>query len=398
MNRHRSLKGSRRATLPVVVVCLFSSVSLLIPFVGCHKAAEEQSITIGAILPLSGNGAKYGEAARKGIELAREEINSRNRIRGKMLNVVYEDSQGDPRRAVDAFRKLTSVDHVPAVIGDLFSSATLAVAPLANESKVVLLSPTSSAPELTGAGPFVFRNVASDVFEGSVMASFAQENLKIDRVAILYINNAYGLGIEKVFKTSFTERGGHIVAEEAFPEGATDFRSQLTKIRSANPEAVYIVGYRELGPLLKQAYEIGFRKQFLSTVMFEDPENLRVAGRAAEGVIYSARAYDSQSGEPAIQTFVSAFQQKYGQVPDIFAALSYDATKILALAMERNGFQPDDIRQGLLGIKNFPGVAGLTSFDKNGDVIQPAMIKIVQNGTFVRYSGKPVTGPTVVSH
>lgn len=389
MNNHRSLKRSRAAVFPAAFMSLLCALLVLIPVAGCRRAAEDQSITVGAILPLTGNGAKYGEAARKGIELAREEINSRNRIRGKMLNVVYEDSQGDPRRAVDAFRKLTSVDRVPAVIGDLFSSATLAVAPLANESRVVLLSPTSSAPELTGAGPFVFRNVASDVFEGSVMAGFVEENLKFNRVAILYINNAYGLGIEKVFKTSFTERGGHIVAEEAFPEGATDFRSQLTKIRAANPEAVYIVGYRELGPLLKQAYEVGFRKQFLSTVMFEDPENLRVAGRAADGVIYSARAYDPQSGEPAIQAFVSAFRQKYGQVPDIFAALSYDATKILALGMERNGFQPDGIRQGLLGIKDFPGVAGLTSFDKNGDVIQPALIKIVQNGTFVRYSGKP---------
>jgi branched-chain amino acid transport system substrate-binding protein len=230
------------------------------------------------------------------------------------------------------------------------------------------------------------------------MADFAKENLKIDRVAILYINNAYGLGIEKVFKTSFTERGGQIVAEEAFPEGATDFRSQLTKIRAADPGAVYMVGYRELGPLLKQAYEIRLRKQFLSTVMFEDPENLRVAGRAAEGVIYSARAYDPQSGEPTIKSFISAFQQKYGQVPDIFAALSYDATKILALAMERNGFQSDAIRQGLLGIKDFPGVAGLTSFDEHGDVIQPALIKIVQNGEFVRYSGAPVAGSSVVSH
>ena len=150
MNNHQSFKRSRAAMFPTAFISLFCALLVLTAVSGCRRASEDQSITVGAILPLTGNGAKYGEAARKGIELAREETNSRNRIRGKMLNVVYEDSQGDPRRAVDAFRKLASVDRVPAVIGDLFSSATLAVAPLANESRVVLLSPTSSAPELTG--------------------------------------------------------------------------------------------------------------------------------------------------------------------------------------------------------------------------------------------------------
>lgn len=194
---------------------------LVLALAGCQQEAGRapeggSPIEIGFVGPLTGGGAKYGEAARKAIELAGAEINQRAGVRGPAIRVVYEDSQGDPRRAVDAFRKLVSVNKVPAVIGDLFSSATLAVAPIANESEVVLLSPTSSAPGITYAGPFVFRNVASDIFEGSVMAEFARNRVGLSRVAVLYINNAYGAGIREVFVREFRAVGvSTMLAERA---------------------------------------------------------------------------------------------------------------------------------------------------------------------------------------
>jgi branched-chain amino acid transport system substrate-binding protein len=346
-------------------------------------AHRQDGIAIGAVLPLTGEGAKYGESARKAIELAFSEVNAAGGIKGKPIQVIYEDSQGVPQKGVSAFQKLITVDHVPAVIGDLFSSVTLAMAPLANQNRVVILSPTSSAPRITEAGDYVFRNCASDVFEGRVMGEAARRRLGISTVAILYINNDYGVGIVDVFRKTFTAEGGTVVATEAFPQGATDFRAQLTKAASARPQAIYLVGYKELGQLLKQATELGIKARFLSTVMFEDPEILKVAGPAADGVIYSARAYDPASNNPTIRPFVSAYKARFGEAPDIFAAFSYDAARIMTLAIQRGGPTGDGIREALYSIVDFPGVCGSTSFDRNGDVTQPAFLKTVREGKFV---------------
>ena len=354
-------------------------------WVSCQKKVEEKVVKIGAILPLTGDAAKYGESAKEGIELAIEEINAEGGVKGHKIEIIYEDSQGLPTTGVSAFQKLITSNRVPAVIGGLFSSVTLAIAPIANREHVVVLSPTSSAPAITKAGDYIFRNCASDIFEGKIMAEAARKTLGLSKVAIIYINNDYGVGIKDVFKKEFTALGGKILAEEAFDQGATDFRTQITKVKQANPEAVYIIGYRELGSLLKQAKELGLNVQFLSTVMFEDPEILKIAGTAAEGVIYSARAYNPKSKEPIVKKFVEKYEMKYHKEPDIFAALSYDAVLILAKAMEIGGFTADGIKGALYGIRDFQGVAGVTSFDENGDVVKPAVLKIVRNSKFVKF-------------
>lgn len=366
----------------VIVVAL----SIMLIVTQTKKEAEE--INIGAILPLTGDGGKYGDASKKGIELALDEINASGGVKGKRIKMIYEDTQGDPKFGVSAMQKLVTVDKVIVVIGGLFSSVTLAVSPIANQNKVVLLSPASSSPKITNAGDYIFRNCASDIFEGSIIGKHAFAELGFKKVAILYINNDYGVGIRDVFKREFMSRGGTVTSEESFEQGATDFRTQLTKIKGSEPEAIYMVGYKELGQLLKQAKELGITSQFLSTVMFEDPEIVKIAGGAAEGVIYSSRAYDTESKEGVTYDFVRRFKQKYNETPDIFAGLSYDAMKILALAMERGGFNSDGIKGALYGIKHYPALVGDTSFDENGDVIQPAVIKTVKGGKFVKFSVK----------
>lgn len=355
---------------------------------GCQKKAEEKVVKIGGLMPLSGDGAKYGQSAKSGIDLAIEGINAKGGVKGHKIEVIYEDSQGLPTAGVSAFQKLITSNEIPTVIGGLFSSVTLAIAPIANREHVVVLSPTSSAPAITEAGDYIFRNCASDIFEGEIMARAAKGTLGLTRIAIIYINNDYGVGIKNVFKKEFTVLGGKLVAEEAFPQEATDFRTQITKIKQANPEAVYIIGYRELGSLLKQAKELGLNVQFLSTVMFEDPEILKIAGNAAEGAIYSARAYDPKSKSPVVEKFVENYKMKYHREPDIFAALSYDAAAILAKAMGLGNFTAEGIKKALYDIKDFSGVAGITSFDKNGDVITPAVLRIVKNGQFVGFHGE----------
>lgn len=372
----------KRITRPLLVLVLVVAVSLL----GCRRTG--QGIKIGAILALTGDAAKYGQACRRGIDLAVEQTNSTGGIGGRKLSIVYEDTQADPKIGVSALRKLITVDKVQVVIGAGASSVTLAAAPIAEENDVVLLSPVSSAPAVTQAGDYIFRNVMSDLYEGSGMAQFARKELKIARAAILYINNDFGVGLRDSFKRRFEQLAGEITSVESFEQGASDFRTQLIKIKNSQPEAIYLVGYKEMGRVLRQAGEMAIGIRFLSFAMFEDPEILKMAGNAAEGVYYSSRAYDPQSREDVVSDFVKKYRSRFNAEPDIFAALSYDAARIVFLAIKKGGPTGREIKKALYTIKDFPGVTGTTSFDQNGDVIKSVSIKMVKNGQFAWHTRK----------
>lgn len=349
----------------------------------------ENIIRIGAILPLSGDAAQYGKAAQKGIELAVEEVNKQEKLSGEKIKIIFEDTQGNPKAGVTVVQKLILKDKIIAVIGDLFSSVTLAVAPIVNRKEIVLLSPASSSPEITKAGDYIFRNCPSDIYEGNIMSDYAYSHLKISKVGILYVNNDYGIGIKTVFKKDFIIKSGQIIAEESFEQNATDFRTQLLKINSQHPEAIYLIGHKEMGLALKQSRELGITCQFLSTVMFEDPKILEIAGDAAEGVIYSASAFDVKSDKPSIRQFVDSYKNKYNVDPDIFSALSYDSVLILKKALSDKSFSARELKEALYAIKDYDGVMGLISFDSNGDVQISPVIKQVKNGKFVPINRKP---------
>jgi branched-chain amino acid transport system substrate-binding protein len=349
------------------------------------QPTEPGEIKIGAIAPLSGPAALYGEGMKRGIDLAVEELNANGGINGNKIQIVYEDSQIDPKLAVSAIQKLISVDKVPVVIGPMGSSEVLSVAPIAERKHVVVLSPTASTPEITNAGDYIFRNIPSDVYEGSETAKFAYQQLGFRKIAILYINNDYGVGLRDVFKRTFESLGGTITVAEAYEPGANDFRTQLTRIKDSEPEAIYSIAYKENIQILKQIKELGIDAQILGTTPFEDPEILEKAGETAEGVIYAFVGYDPTSESEEVQQFLHNFSDKYGIQPDPSAAMSYDAMKIVALAIEKGGYTADGIKEALYGIKNFPGVAGLTSFDENGDAMKPIQFRIVKNGKFVKY-------------
>lgn len=362
-----------------LAVGLLVAVIIIVTQVGNQ---EEGVIKIGAILPLTGDGAQYGKAAQRGIELAAKNINEQSGINDKKIIIVFEDTQGNPKTGVTAIQKMILKDKVNVVIGDLFSSVTLAVAPIMNQKNIVLLSPASSSPKITQAGDYVFRNCPSDVYEGGVMANYASSQLKIKKVAILYVNNDYGIGIKKIFRETFTANSGQVVAEESFGQDATDFRNQLVKIDSFQPEGIYLIGHKEMGLVLKQARELGIKCQFLSTVMFEDPTILEIAKDAAEGVIYSASAFDVKSEQPIIKKFVDSYREEYNADPDVFSALSYDSVAILKKAMSGNSGSTQEIKEALYAIKDFDCVMGTISFDSNGDVKIAPVIKQVKNGQF----------------
>ena len=362
-------------------VLILIIAALAVSLIVTQTKKEPEEIKIGAIFALTGDAAMYGESAKNGLELAIEELNKK--LLDKKITVVYEDNQGDPSKAVSSFQKLADVDKVKYIIGPLGTPEVLAVAPIAEKKKIIILTPTSSGPQLTQAGDYIFRNCMSDLIEGSALAEFVFKELKARTAGILYINNDYGIGLRDAFKKRFDVLGGEILAEESFRRGDTDFRTQLLKIKFKNPHVLLLIGYAEMGQILKQARELGIKIQVVSTSNFEMPEILEIAGNAAENIYYTYQGFDIESEEEVVKKFANSYRAKYNKEPDIFAALTYDAMKILAKAIERGGTDVENVKKELYGIKNFIGVTGKTSFDKNGDVIKPIGIKKVENGKFI---------------
>lgn len=370
----------RRIFISAVLFLLVASI--FVP--GCQRKSDEE-IKIGCVMPLTGSGSLWGQNGRKGVELALAEINGAGGIGGKKVRVLFEDSQTEPRTAVSAFRKLVDIEGVKASIVDMISSNVLAIAPIANEKKVVIISPGASSPEITTAGDYVFRNWPSDALQGEEAASIAFKKLGWKRIGIFYINNEYGKGLRNVFGKTFTELGGQVIIEETFEQGASDFRTSISKLGRARLDGIYLIGYpKEVPIIIKQSRELRLPVNFLGTETFEDPGILQQAGQAAEGVLYLLpKSPDPQSGKA--KHFREAFRTKFGEEPGVPADVAYDALFILKWAIERVGYDPDKIKDQLYLLKDWEGASGLTSFDSNGDAIKPFDLKTVKSGQFTFY-------------
>lgn len=372
-----------RKVIAIILVLAIASGGLIL---GCAK--EEKEIKIGVITPLTGGSAKYGEDIKRGYDLAVEEINEKGGIKGRKIRLIYEDSEAQPQKAVSAALKLIERDKVVAILGALVSSATLAVAPIAEKNEVVLLSSASSSPKITKAGDYVFRNEISDRYGAKETARLFFD-IGFKKITILYINNDFGIGFRDVVQETYEELGGVITRTETFEQDAKDFRTQLSKIKESNPEAVLIVSYKEAILILRQMKELGIKKQILSTALFEDPEVVEKAGHMAEGTIYTYYGtFDPKSQDINITEFMNKFKEKYGVDPEYYAPIGYDAVKILALAIKKGDLEPVRIKDALYKIINFPGLSGITTFDENGDVAKPVILKTVQHGKFVNYERK----------
>jgi branched-chain amino acid transport system substrate-binding protein len=345
--------------------------------------APGAEVEIGALLPLSGDTASYGENAQDAIDLAVEQINGAGGIDGATVRVVYKDTKAEPSAGVAAFNELIEDGKISAVIGPMASPVALAVAPLAEAKQVVLVSPSASSPELTTAGEYIFRTCLSDQYEGLVLARLAAVTLGYHTASVLCIDNAYGRGLADVFEEAFAAAGGTVVSRETFAESSTDFAEPLARIAETAPQVILLVGYAQMGEILVEARSIGLTQQVLSSVMFDNPEILAAAGSAAEGVLFTSWTPDPATPSPERLEFEAAYRIKYGAEPGIFAAESYDAMRLLGTVIAERGDSADAIRMGLLGISGYPGASGEITFDENGDCIKPVFVKTVQDGQFV---------------
>ncbi len=370
----------------VGIIILFC-VALAIVIIMTQTKKEPEEIRIGMVLPLTGNVAAAGEMAKRGIDLAIKEINNEGGVSGKKIIAIYEDSQGNPKDGAFAIQRLISLYRVPAVIGEILSSVTLAIAPIAEKNRTILISPASSNPQIREAGDYIFRIWPSDTFEGKIMANFIFGEKELNKVAVFYSTDDYGIGIKEVFIKEFNKLGGEVIIVESYNEGESDFRTQLAKIKETQSQAIYLVGhYKEMALILRQAEELSIKFQFFSVSAFEVPELLILADEAAEGVIYAVPTYDPNNKEDeSTRSFIYNFREMYDEIPGIIEAHSYDAMKILAYALEKSDFSREKIKDMLYQIKEYPGITGQITFDEKGDVLKPLRIKIVKNKSFVDY-------------
>lgn len=356
---------------------------------GEESSSEEASssdggeLHIGANLELSGAVATYGSSISEGIDLAVEEINESGGINGMQVKVTKVDNKSDAAEATNGAIKLTSQDQVTAIIGAATSGNTLAQAEIANDTETILLSPSATAPNVTvnedgSLNEYVFRTSYIDPFQGTIAANFALDELGV-KTAAIYADNAsdYAKGLGEAFKETFEAGGGEIVAEEAYVAKDTDFKSTLTRIKSAEPEFVFIPGYyEEVGLIVKQARELGIDVPLMGADGWDSPTLLDLAGADALNNTYITNHYSSDDPDETIQNFVTKFKEKYdGNAPNAFHALGYDAVYLLKDAIERAGStEPAAIKEALEATEELALVSGVITIDEDHNPIKSATI------------------------
>ncbi len=322
-------------------------------------------IKIGFIGPLTGDTAGIGENVRAAVEVARDEINAAGGVKGRQIEVVFEDGQCDPKAAVNAGNKLISVDKVVAIVGGLCSSETLAVAPIAEQAKVPLVSYASTNPKITDAGDYIFRFTPSDLFQGKFAAEYLLKTMKKEKVGILYCLSDWCTGIKDVFKQSFVDAGGKVVAEEGYQQEAKDLRSQITKIKAAKPDVIYFLGYSEASIVgLKQLQELGVKVPIFGGDAWDDAKIAEGAGKAANGAMFSVTAAKEYA-----KSFVDAMKAKNADKElNNYSGRGYDILKVFADIMGRVGVDSIKIKDELYKVKDYQGIADTYTLDAKGDL------------------------------
>lgn len=367
-----------------------------------NDGSSTGTILIGYYGDLSGRTSSFGQSTKNGVEMAADEINKAGGINGQQVKIITEDDQGEPNKAATVVTKLINQDGVKALLGEVASSNSLAAAPKAQEAKVPMISPSSTNPAVTQVGDYIFRVCFIDPFQGEVMAKFSATNLKAKRAAILYdFNSDYSRGLFQFFKKSFTGLGGQIVSEQSYTQGDRDFSGQLTAIRSANPDVIYVPGYYgEVGVIANQTKQLGIKAPLLGGDGWDAPQLWQLGGAALNGN-YISNHYSVDDPSPSIQKFVKDYQSRYNVLPDALAALGYDSMKVLADAIKRaGGTENVKLRDAIAQTQNFPGVTGAISINQERNAVKPAVVLKLQDSKFVYETTiypEGVTPPTATS-
>jgi len=357
----------------VVIVLVIWGISA---FSGNKAPTETGPIKIGFIAPLTGDAGSIGQGARVAVEIAIDKINSSGGINGRQIQLIAEDGKCSGKEALTVANKLINVDKVKIILGGVCSSETMSVAPIAEQNKIVLLSPGSSNPSITNMGDYIFRDYPSDSFEGMKAADYLFNVIKARKVAVFNVQNDWGVGIRDVFIKKFIELGGTVVVSEQYdPSGPKDYKTQLVKIKNSSPDALYLINYSEPAIIsMKQFKELGINIPVFGVSNMGDPEF--TDSRFSDGVMYPTPT------SPDDEQFKMDMEKKTGDKGIVAgSSQAYDAMNILAMVMRKVGNDSDKIKDELYKVKDYPGVSGNISFDQNGDLASvDYIVKIIKNG------------------
>ncbi len=336
-------------------------------------------------MSMTGDTANFGISSSNAIRMAADEVNRSGGINGKQIELLLQDDRSDPTEAANITTRFVSQDGVHAIIGEVGSSRTLAAAPIAQNAKIPMLTPSSTNPDVTKMGNYIFRSCFIDTVQGPAMAQFAAKSLNAKRAALLIDRrNDYSTGLEKPITDVYVKLGGQIVITQSYQAGDQDFNAQITSIKGANPDVIFVPGYYgDVGLIAKQARDKGLMVPLVGGDGWDSPSLYQIGGSALDGC-YFTNHYSPHDSDPRVQKFVKDYQSRYGTMPDALAATGYDAALIMFDAIKRAGsLDGAAIRDALAATRDFPGVTGTVTFNENRDAVKPIMmIKIEPGGRF----------------
>jgi branched-chain amino acid transport system substrate-binding protein len=351
---------------------------------GGGKTASTGDIVVGEYGSLTGNQATFGTSTHEGITLAMEEINAAGGVLGRQIRVITEDDQSKSEEAASAVTKLIAQNSVVAVLGEVASSSSMAAAPVCQSNKIPMISPSSTNPDVTKKGDYIFRMCFIDPYQGPVMADYLVNTLKLTKVALLTDNRSdYSRGLGEAFAGRFKELGGQIVATQSYSQGDSDFRSQLTAVKSANPQVLYVPGYyNDIGQIASQARDLGMTMPLAGGDGWESPKLIEIGGKALEGCFYSNHYY-AEDPTPDVRNFVEKYKKRWSnKMPDALAALGYDAAKVLADSIKRAGTTDGSkLRDAIGQTKGYAGVTGTITLGPDRNPIGKKIVIVgIENG------------------
>ena len=374
---------------------VLSAALLVSVLAGCQQApaASEEggetggdTVKIGGLAPLTGDVSVYGIAVDNAVKLKVEEINEAGGILGgKQIEYISYDEKGDPTEAVNAYNKLVQDDKVVALVGDVTTKPTIAVAQKSVVDNLPMITASGTGAEITLAGENVFRACFIDPFQGQLMASYAKEKLGASTAAIIYDNgDDYSTGIADAFEEKAKEIGLTVTAKEAYPSKSVDFKAQLTKIKAGNPDVLLIpVYYSDVALIAVQAKEVGLTAKLLGGDGWDGVlEKIDSSNMDAVKDCYFCSQYSAESEDEALQNFLTKYRETYNSEPNMFSVLGYDAMGMMAAAIDQAGSTDSDkIIEAMKGLE-YKGLTGTTTFDENRNPVREAVITTIEDGQY----------------
>ena len=368
---------------PFTRAVLLAGASFALFLAGCGKEASTD-IVIGEVASLTGSTAAWGKAQNEGVKMAVEEVNAAGGILGKKVKLLTEDDQSKTGEAATVTKQLVSRENVVAVIGEISSSKSLEMAPICQKAGIPMVSPGSTNTKVTEVGDFIFRVCFIDPFQGTVMAKFSLSKGWKKMATLTDVKEDYSVGLTQFFKKYYAENGGTLAVEQSFSKGDKDFKAQLTAIKAAGVDAIFVPGYyTEVGLIAAQARELGISVPMCGGDGWDDASLITVAGKAVEGCFFSNHFSTEDSAE-AIQGFVKKYQALKNEKPSTFVALGYDSAMILFDAMKKAGSTDGKaVRDALAATKDYPGITGSITLDAQRNATKSAVILTIKDGQFV---------------